>query len=47
MQPVNARFLDRNYTVFGQMNDGFDALDAIKVGDKIEKAIIEPKGTAA
>jgi cyclophilin family peptidyl-prolyl cis-trans isomerase len=39
----DARFLDRQYTVFGQMIDGFDALDAIRVGDTMSKVTIEPK----
>jgi peptidyl-prolyl cis-trans isomerase B (cyclophilin B) len=38
----DARFLDRQYTVFGQMTEGFDALDAIRVGDKMSKVTIEP-----
>lgn len=40
----DARFLDRQYTVFGQMTEGFEALDAIRVGDKMTKVAIEPKG---
>jgi|SRR5579862_2384787 peptidyl-prolyl cis-trans isomerase B (cyclophilin B) len=39
----DARFLDRQYTVFGQMTDGFDTLDAIRVGDVMNKVTIEPK----
>lgn len=39
----DARFLDRQYTVFGQMIDGFEALDAIRVGDTMTKVAIEPK----
>lgn len=39
----DARFLDRQYTVFGQMTGGFDALDAIRVGDTMTKVSIEPK----
>jgi peptidylprolyl isomerase/peptidyl-prolyl cis-trans isomerase B (cyclophilin B) len=38
----DARFLDSQYTVFGQMIDGFDALDAIRVGDKMTAVTIEP-----
>lgn len=38
----DARFLDRQYTVFGQMTDGFEALDAIRVGDAINTVSIEP-----
>ena len=39
----DARFLDKNYTVFGQMSDGFEALDAIRVGDTMNSVTIEPK----
>ncbi|MFN2448812.1 MAG: peptidylprolyl isomerase [Candidatus Baltobacteraceae bacterium] len=39
----DARFLDNQYTVFGQMTDGFDALDAIRAGDTMTKVTIEPK----
>jgi peptidyl-prolyl cis-trans isomerase B (cyclophilin B) len=39
----DARFLDRQYTVFGQLIDGFEALDAIRVGDAMTKVSIEPK----
>jgi peptidyl-prolyl cis-trans isomerase B (cyclophilin B) len=39
----DARFLDNNYTVFGQMSEGFEALDAIRRGDKMNKVTIEPK----
>lgn len=42
----DARFLDKNYTVFGQMIDGFDALDAIRVGDTMTKVTVEPKAGA-
>jgi peptidylprolyl isomerase/peptidyl-prolyl cis-trans isomerase B (cyclophilin B) len=38
----DARFLDRQYTVFGQMSDGFDTLDAIRVGDTMTKVSVEP-----
>jgi peptidyl-prolyl cis-trans isomerase B (cyclophilin B) len=37
----DAPFLNRQYTVFGQMTDGFDTLDAIRVGDKMESVTIE------
>ena len=40
----DARFLDRQYTVFGQMTDGFETLDAIRVGDVMTKVTLEPKG---
>ncbi len=36
-----ARFLDRQYTVFGQMTRGFEALDAIRPGDVMTKVSIE------
>jgi len=39
----DARFLDKNYTVFGQMTDGFETLDAIRVGDTMTKVTVEPK----
>jgi peptidyl-prolyl cis-trans isomerase B (cyclophilin B) len=39
----DARFLDRQYTVFGQMTDGFETLDAIRVGDKMTTVAIEPR----
>lgn len=39
----DARFLDRQYTVFGQMSDGFETLDALRVGDKMNTVTIEPK----
>ena len=38
----DARFLDRQYTVFGQVTSGMDAVKKIKVGDKMEKVVIEP-----
>ncbi|MGC1381733.1 MAG: peptidylprolyl isomerase [Candidatus Baltobacteraceae bacterium] len=41
----DARFLDGQYTVFGQMTEGFDALDAIKRGDAMTSVKVEPKAT--
>jgi peptidyl-prolyl cis-trans isomerase B (cyclophilin B) len=38
----DARFLDGQYTVFGKMTDGFEALDAIKRGDAMKTVTIEP-----
>ncbi|GAC1443688.1 MAG: hypothetical protein NVS2B8_02800 [Vulcanimicrobiaceae bacterium] len=38
----DARFLDKNYTVFGQTLEGQDVVDAIKVGDVMESVTIEP-----
>jgi peptidyl-prolyl cis-trans isomerase B (cyclophilin B) len=40
----DARFLDNNYTVFAQMTDGFETLDAIRRGDTMTSVTIEPKG---
>ena len=37
-----APFLDRQYTVFGQVISGFDKVQKIKVGDKMERVRIEP-----
>ena len=42
----DARFLDNQYTVFGQMTDGFEALDAIRRGDAMTSVKVEPKGAA-
>lgn len=39
---ADARFLDGQYTVFGEMTDGFETLDAIRRGDKMQKLTIEP-----
>jgi peptidyl-prolyl cis-trans isomerase B (cyclophilin B) len=38
---ADARFLDKNYTVFGQMTDGFETLDAIRRGDKMNMVTVE------
>lgn len=40
---ADARFLDGQYTVFGEMTDGFEALDAIRRGDKMNSVTVEPK----
>jgi len=37
-----APFLDGQYTVFGQVTDGFDKVQKIKVGDKMDRVRIEP-----
>jgi cyclophilin family peptidyl-prolyl cis-trans isomerase len=42
----DARFLDNQYTVFGQMSEGFEALDAIRRGDAMTSVKVEPKGSA-
>jgi peptidyl-prolyl cis-trans isomerase B (cyclophilin B) len=41
----DARFLDNNYTVFGQLSDGYETLDAIRRGDAMTTVTVEPKGT--
>ena len=41
----DARFLDGQYTVFGQMTEGFAALDRITRGDAMISVKVEPKGT--
>ncbi|MDQ6827224.1 MAG: peptidylprolyl isomerase, partial [Candidatus Eremiobacteraeota bacterium] len=38
----DARFLDKQYTVFGQASQGLDVLDKIAVGDVMERVIVEP-----
>jgi len=38
----DARFLDKNYTVFGQTVEGQDVVDTIRVGDVMESVTIEP-----
>ena len=38
----DARFLDKQYTVFGQTVEGQDVVDSIRVGDVMEKVSIEP-----
>ena len=32
----NTKHLDRNHTCFGKVEEGFDVIDLIRVGDKIE-----------
>jgi peptidyl-prolyl cis-trans isomerase B (cyclophilin B) len=39
----DARFLDKQYTVFGQTTAGQDVVEAIRVGDVMDKVTIEPK----
>lgn len=39
----DARFLDGQYTVFGQMTEGFEALDAIRRGDVMTSVKVEQK----
>ena len=41
----DARFLDKQYTVFGQTTAGQDVVDSVRVGDVMDKVTIEPKGT--
>ncbi|MBV8153422.1 MAG: peptidylprolyl isomerase [Candidatus Eremiobacteraeota bacterium] len=38
---ADARFLDGEYTVFGEMSEGFDALDALRRGDRMQKLAVE------
>ena len=38
----DARFLDAQYTVFGEMVDGFETLDAIQRGDVMKTLRVEP-----
>jgi cyclophilin family peptidyl-prolyl cis-trans isomerase/predicted GIY-YIG superfamily endonuclease len=40
---ADARFLDNQYTVFGEMTSGFEVLDAIRRGDVIQKVTVEPR----
>ncbi len=40
----DAHFLDRKYTVFGRVTSGLDVARRIKVGDVIQRVIIEPSG---
>ncbi len=40
----DARFLDNQYTVFGQLSDGYETLDAIRRGDKMNSVKVEAKG---
>ncbi len=39
----DARFLDGQYTVFGQLIDGFETLDAIRRGDTMTSVTMEPR----
>jgi peptidyl-prolyl cis-trans isomerase B (cyclophilin B) len=39
----DARFLDGQYTVFGAMTEGYEALDAIRRGDAMRTLTVEPK----
>lgn len=36
-----ANFLDRQYTVFGEVTDGMDVVQKIRKGDKIESVTVE------
>lgn len=40
----DARFLDKNYTVFGQLSDGYETLDKIRRDDVMTSVTVEPKG---
>jgi peptidylprolyl isomerase/peptidyl-prolyl cis-trans isomerase B (cyclophilin B) len=39
----DARFLDKQYTVFGQVTSGIEAVKAVRAGDKMDKVTIEAK----
>ena len=39
----DARFLDKQYTVFGQLTEGLETLDAIRRGDIMTNVGIEAK----
>ena len=39
---ADAPFLNNQYTVFGQMTEGFEALDAIRRGDAMTSVKVEP-----
>ena len=39
----DARFLDKQYTVFGQTQQGLDVVDQIRPGDVMESVTVEPK----
>jgi peptidyl-prolyl cis-trans isomerase B (cyclophilin B) len=41
----DAQFLDGQYTVFGQMTEGFEALEAIRRGDAMTTVKVEPATT--
>ena len=43
----DARFLDRQYTVFGHTVEGQNVADAIRVGDVMSKVTVEEKPSAA
>ena len=43
----DARFLDKQYTVFGQVTSGIDAVKAVRAGDKMEKVTVEAKPAKA
>jgi peptidylprolyl isomerase/peptidyl-prolyl cis-trans isomerase B (cyclophilin B) len=38
---ADSRFLDRQYTVFGKLTDGLEALDKIRRGDSMQTARVE------
>lgn len=42
----DARFLDKQYTVFGQTQQGQDVVDQIRRGDAMESVTVEPKAKA-
>lgn len=42
----DARFLDKQYTVFGYTQEGQDVVDKIRRGDAMESVTVEPKTAA-
>ena len=43
----DARFLDGQYTVFGTLTGGYEALDAIRRGDVMRRLTVEPRKETA
>jgi len=41
----DARFLDKQYTVFGQVREGQNVVESIRVGDVMETVTIEPSAS--
>ncbi|MDP9018436.1 MAG: peptidylprolyl isomerase [Candidatus Eremiobacteraeota bacterium] len=43
----DAAFLDKQYTVFGQTQQGIEVIDEVRVGDVMESVTVEPKHSKA
>ncbi len=39
---TSTQFLDGQYSVFGQVEEGMDVVQAIEIGDLIERIVVEP-----